>query len=294
MITHQRWREMGLLVKKVAVITDAISPAFFFPRWQRYYGGLFGPENLHVITYAGMKPLFHDVQVGNIWEVNSPYDDKLRVDLIADFTAVLLNSYDVVLRCDVDEFLFPDPAKFLNLADFVEQNKHPYVTARGVDVIELEDDLPLDSGARVLGNQRHYGLRSAALNKTCLTTVPLRWAAGFHGANVPPHFSCLYNFHLKWADIKARIAWNEKMLMGLTPGTSEHTYFAVGAEHLLSVAQFFSNKAKLGEEAENEFDQRFLDSVSIHQESQIYQGEFITQDFLFSLEKQFNTPAADF
>src|ERR1700692_4382329 len=112
-------------VKKTAIITDATSPDFFFPRWRRYYGGLFGYQNLHVLTHTGMKQLFLDAGIGNVWEVNSSYNDMLRANVIADLIAVLLRSYDVVLRCDVDEFLFPDPSRFLDLTDFVECNELP-------------------------------------------------------------------------------------------------------------------------------------------------------------------------
>jgi hypothetical protein len=273
-------------MKKTAVIADATSPEFFFPRWRRYYGGLFGFENLHVVTYVGMKPLFQDAGIGNLWEVNGSYNDVLRANLISDLTAALLNSYDVILRCDVDEFLVPEPVLFRDLADYVEKNKLPYITAEGVDVIELEGDPALDPNLPVLG-ARQYGMRSAALNKTCLTTIPLRWAPGFHAANVFPRLTGLYNFHLKFADLKSRIAWHEKMLAGLPPGTSEHKYFAVGTEHLTSLQRMFSKKLKIGVETAAEFNRRFLNTVSYNPANKIYQGDFISQEFLFSIDENF-------
>ena len=36
---------------KIAVVTDAVSDQYFFPIWRQYYGHLFGPENLFVVTY---------------------------------------------------------------------------------------------------------------------------------------------------------------------------------------------------------------------------------------------------
>jgi hypothetical protein len=271
-------------MKKTAVITDATSPEFFFPRWRRYYGGLFGFENLHVVTYAGMKTLFQDAGIGNLWQVEQSYNDVLRSNLISDLTASLLRSYDIVLRCDVDEFLVPDPILFRDLGEYVEKNKLPYVTAEGIDVIELEGDAGLDPDLAVLGARR-YGMRAAALNKTCLTAIPLRWAPGFHAANVFPRFAGLYNFHLKFADLKSRIAWHEKMLTGLQPGTNEHKYFAVGAEHLTSLQRMFSKRPKVGVETAASFNKRFLDSVSYNPANQIYQGDFISQDFLFPIDE---------
>jgi hypothetical protein len=276
-------------MKKTAVITDAVSPGFFFPRWKKYYGSLFGSQNLHVVTYAGMKPWFQDAGVGNVWEINAPYNNQLRARVIAKLIEVLLNSYDVVLRCDVDEFLIPDLARYYNLVDYVEKNELPYVTARGVDVIELADDAALDAEVPVLGDQRRYGLRTASLNKTCLTTVPLRWAEGFHAADVMPCFSDLYLFHLKFSDLKNRISWNENMLTGLMPDSSEYKNYAIGAQKLTAVQRFFANKPKTGMETEEAFDRRFLDSITCSPTSGIYQGDFIIQDFLFPIDEKFQS-----
>lgn len=271
-------------MKKIAVITDAVSSAFFFPVWHRYYGGLFGVENLHVVTYQGLKDSFAGIALGNLWAVNAAYDDTLRAGVIADLIAVLLRSHDVVIRCDVDEFLLPDPRQFADLADFIERNELPYVTAQGVDVIELAEDAPLDLEKPIFGVQRRYGLRSSALNKTCVMTIPLRWAEGFHGANVPPRFAGLYNLHLKFADIKKRIAWDQAMLQGLVPGSKAYRYFSVGIDHLTGVRNFMASRPKGGAETQAAFDARFLATVYHRPDSGIHQGDFFSQDFLISLD----------
>jgi hypothetical protein len=272
-------------VKKVAVITDAVSPDFFFPAWHRYYGGLFGTANLHVVTYRGLRDAFSGIALGNLWNVDAAYDDTLRIGVIEDLIAALLRSHDVVIRCDVDEFLLPDPRHFADLADFIERNDLPYVTAQGIDVIELAEDAPLDLDAPIFGVQRHYGVRAAALNKTCVTTIPLRWAEGFHGANVPPRFAGLYNLHLKFADLKKRIAWDQTMVQGLVPGSKAHQYFSVGIEHLTSVQKFLSSRPKGGTETQAAFDARFLETVGHNPANDIHQGQFLKQDFLMPLSE---------
>ncbi len=275
-------------MKKTAVITDATSPGFFFPRWRRYYGRLFGLKNLHVLTYADMKEAFSGLGIGNIWEVASVYNDQLRAQVMSDLVACLLNTYDTVLRCDVDEFLVPDTDLYLDLAAYVAQNEMPYVTGHGVDVIETLEDPPFDTDAPVLVSQRRYGLRSAALNKTSLTKTKLRWAPGFHSANVFPRFGGLYIFHLKYADVRRRVDWHDEMLKGLNSGTSEHAYFGEGAANLLGLQRFHAGKPKSGSETRETFDQRFLDSVTYNPVHQIYQGQFISQDFLFEIPSKFN------
>jgi hypothetical protein len=275
-------------MKRTAVITDATSAEFFFPRWRRYYGGLFGFENLHVVTYGGMRALFQDAGIGNVWQVNEPYSDDLRVYVIVDLIKTLLNSYDVVIRCDVDEFIVPDPSICANLAEFIEMNEAPYVTAHGIDVIEVEEDSPLDAELPVLCVQRRYARRAAAVGKTCLTTVPLGWSRGFHAASVIPHFAGLYNFHLKFADLKNRIQWHDRMREGLVPGSIAHGYFAIDAEHFAAIQGGIAAMARTGEETEREFEERFLKSVTYNPAPfHIYQGDFIAQDFLFHIDGKF-------
>ncbi len=274
-------------MKRVAVLTDALSASFFFPSWCRYYGALFGAENLHVITYAGLKTQFASAAIGNLWVLNSQYDDRLRAAAISDFVKLLLNSYDVILRCDVDEFLVPDLRKHRDLAAYVQHTKLPYVTARGIDMVELPDDAPLDFDAPIIGIQRAYGVRATALNKTCLTTRPLRWAAGFHGADVPPKFDDLYLFHFKFAALTSRISWHERMLEGLAEGSSEQRYFGVGPTHLNEYQAHLAAKPRAGDESEAAFDARFLASVGSNPRDGIHQGAFFTQDFLHRIDPIF-------
>jgi hypothetical protein len=270
-------------MKKTAVIADAVSPGFFFPAWHRYYGGLFGTENLHVVTYQGLKPSFAGIALGYLWGVDAAYDDTLRASVIADLVAVLLRSHEVVIRCDIDEFLLPDPRHYTDLADFIARNELPYVTAQGIDVIELAEDAPLDLDRPIFGVQRRYGMRSAALNKTCVTTTPLRWAEGFHGASVPPRFAGLYNLHLRFADLNTRAAWDQTMLQGLVPGSKAHQYFNKGIDHHTAVQKFMASRPRGGAETQAEFDARFLATVCHRQDTGIHQGEFIRQDFLVPL-----------
>ncbi len=55
--------------RTVAVVTDATSAGFWFPKWHDYYGRLFGARNLHVLTYEGQRPAFDGVVLGGVWDV---------------------------------------------------------------------------------------------------------------------------------------------------------------------------------------------------------------------------------
>ena len=272
-------------MKKVAVLTDASSAAFFFPLWYRYYGGQFGAAALNVVTYAGMKAQFENFALANIWEVGAAYDDGLRAAVMSDFVAVLLRTHDVVIRCDVDEILVPDLARHDGLKAFVEETTLPYVTARGIDVVERPDEAPLDIEQPIFGTQRCFGVLSSALNKTCVTSRPLRWAAGFHGASELPVFSILYLLHLKFADIARQVAWFETMRTRVAPGSQAESYYSVGEQHLRRVAKAFATLPVGGAEDEEVFAARYMQTLWRDETLKTCQGAFFRQDFLISLER---------
>ncbi len=272
-------------MKKIAVLTDASSAAFFFPLWHRYYAGLFGAAALNVVTYAGMKEQFAAFPLANVWEVNAAYDDGPRAAVMSDFVAILLQTHDVVIRCDVDEFLVPDLTLYAGLRDFIERNTLPYVTARGVDVVEVDGEAPLDFEQPIFGTQRRFGVFSSALNKTCLTSVPLRWAPGFHGASELPVFSGLYLLHLKFADIARQVAWFDEMRQHVAPGSQAETYFSVGEKHLRGVLRAFAALPVGGAESEDDFAARYLATLWREETLKTCQGAFFRQEFLVSLER---------
>ncbi len=272
-------------MKKVAVLTDACSAAFYFPLWHKYYGGQFGAEALNILTFRGMKAQFSPFQVQNIWEVDAAFDSALGSQVVSDLAAILLRTHDVVIRCDVDEFLVPDLALYDGLRDFIERNTLPYVTALGIDVMEGDGEVPLDFERPVFGTQRRFGLFSSAVNKTCLTSVPLRWAPGFHGASEPPVFSSLYLLHLKFADMTRQVAWFDAMRQHVAPGSQAEAYFSVGEQHLRGVARAFAALPVGGPESEDDFAARYLATLWRDEDLKTCQGEFFRQDFLVLLER---------
>ena len=271
------------MTKRVAVITDAMASDYFFPYWHRYYASQFGAENLHVVTYAGLGPAFTDFTLGRLEALPSLYDDTQRPLHIAARVAELLKTHDVVLRCDVDEFLVPDPRKHASLAAYVEGNTLPYVTARGVDLVEVEEDPPLILDGRPLLEQRRWGVRTASLSKTALTTVPLTWAPGFHAANVSPVFDDLFLIHTKFADVKRRVAWFEIMLKEVAPGSSEAIYYSDGRVKLSGFNSYLARLALSTITVYNSraFDEEFLSTVSRNPASEFFQGSFMLGSSLF-------------
>ena len=214
------------MTRRVAVITDAVSPDFWFPVWRKYYAAAFGAQSLVVVTYQEQAKDFSGVELGAVCELPAQYSDRVRAEVISGLVETLLETHDVVLRCDVDEFLVPDLRRFTCLADYVERLQSPHVTALGVDVFHGLDEPKINLDSPILAEQRHFGVLNSALNKTAITRRPLVWGAGFHGANVAPRFDDLFLFHLKWADLDMRCAWTQSMEAQVAQRSTEAAYFA--------------------------------------------------------------------
>ena len=90
--------------KSVAVLTDSSSAGFYFPLWHRYYSVQFGANNLFVITSPDAMSEFRDLELGGIWRVTNLYDDQARARTLTSAVSLLLTTYDLVIRVDVDEF----------------------------------------------------------------------------------------------------------------------------------------------------------------------------------------------
>jgi hypothetical protein len=97
--------------KKVAVVSDAA---------------------LHLVTYRGKSSEFFSFKLGGLLELPIDYNDERRARVNSSLTSTLLLNYDVIVRCDVDEFIIPDPRKYKSLREYIERLERYYVTALGI------------------------------------------------------------------------------------------------------------------------------------------------------------------
>ncbi len=185
---------------RVAAVTDAVSSDFYFPLWHRYYGTLFGPQNLHVICFDGDDRSFVNCSLGSIDYVTA-FNNVKRAKYVSEKVNRLLDSYDFVIRCDVDEFIIANPLLYRDLNHYIEELSVPNVTTFGYNVIQAENEPNLDLDVGILATQRHYAFAADALCKTAIVSSATQWGAGFHASSHPPQFNELYMFHLKLADL---------------------------------------------------------------------------------------------
>ena len=227
--------------KHVAVLTDATSAGEYLPYWLRYYAAQFGSENLFVVTYKTLGPLFRSLNIGGLLELDVEYSNDARTVVLMQLTDAMLARYDVVVRCDADEFLIANPLLFASLRAYVDALDVPHVTALGFDIFQDTDEPALKMDGEPLLAQRRYCVASTSLCKTAIVTKPVAWSIGFHFSDASPQLANLLLLHMKFADVGRRVTWFDHMRSVSARGSFEDKRFADGDRKLEPVRRHMAN-----------------------------------------------------
>ncbi len=209
-------------MKRIAAITTVRNDEFFLRRWVKYYGEQLGEENLYVFLDGkdqevpswcpGVNVEAIDKIPGKVVEM-----DRRRAALMSAKAAELLETYDMVIGTDGDEFVVADPKLGMGLAEYLSSlPRRTSYSALGVDVgqnINCEGVID-DSGTFL--SQRHYALLDTRYTKASIITKPVEWGSGFHRVrNHNFHIQKdLYLFHFGYVDlerIKARLGDKDRV-----------------------------------------------------------------------------------
>ena len=206
-----------------AALTYVFNEQVNLPVWVRYYGNLFGPENLFVVDRQSNDGSTDDLGKVNVIRVpRTKFDDNDKSHAMSSIHSALLRSYDAVVCSDCDEVLVSDPAKYADLNDYISNHQSDYSTGVGLNLVHAIDrEPPLDLHFPILA-QRKYASFASSECKTLLSRVALTWAPGLHSTSLPPKIDLdLFVFHLKLMDynmamIRQKInqdtAWSDKSL----------------------------------------------------------------------------------
>ncbi len=211
--------------KRICAVTMVRNDEFFLRRWTAYYGKELGPENLFVFLDGMDQPLPDWCPgVNVVAKERVPGQvaaaDRGRIDFISEQAAGLLQSYDMVIGTDVDEFLVVDPALNVTLADFLSSlPEKTSFSGLGIDVGQhtgLENELDASKSFLL---QRHHAVLSTRYSKASVITRPVRWGSGFHRIrNGNFHIvKDLYLFHFGCVDLKrleAKFSDKDKVATG--------------------------------------------------------------------------------
>ena len=172
--------------KKIAVITMARDDGYFLSRWIAYYGKQFGTENLYILLDGTDQKTPENIGRAHITKI--PHEnmsrsagDKYRIKKLSETAHKLLKKYDIVIGCDVDEFLLVDPKTKKTLSEYLSTKKiNTTLSGLGLDVGQhLYTEAILDKDAPFL-EQREYALLSTRYTKPVVINKPVNWGSGFH------------------------------------------------------------------------------------------------------------------
>lgn len=182
-------------LKRIAAITMVRNDDFFLHRWLEYYGDQFGPENLYIYLDGMDQPVPKNAGAAHIeklphTDLSRAAGDKYRIGKLNELARELLETYDIVIGCDCDEFLIVDPKTNKTLAEYLSEIQiKNTVSGLGLDVGQnMKTESVLDTKKPIL-HQREYALLSTRYTKPVVKTTPLDWGSGFHSISG-------HNFHI--------------------------------------------------------------------------------------------------
>jgi hypothetical protein len=212
-------------MKKICAVTMARNDEFFLSRWIKYYGRQFGEENLFVFLDGEDQTAPKNAEKTNIeicqrTEGKVVRQDKRRIQILTKAAEKLLESYDIVIGTDSDEFLVLDPDCRENLSEYLSKiNIKISVSGLGIDVGQnLTQENKLDINLPFF-EQRSFAVLSSRYTKTVVMAKKARWGSGFHrikGHNFHIDKN-LYLFHFGSADyetLKQKMHDSEKIKGG--------------------------------------------------------------------------------
>lgn len=172
-------------MKKIAAITMVRHDELFLSLWVRYYSREIGAENLYVILdgedleIPDSKGVHFERVPHRVLPVAE--GDKARITLINEKASQLLEVYDMVIGCDVDEFLVLDPKEGTSLSQYLSGKKIKVsLSGLGLDVGQnLRTEQAYQPDKNIL-EQRRFAVLSTRYTKPVVKVSPAAWGAGFH------------------------------------------------------------------------------------------------------------------
>lgn len=214
-------------MKKICALTMVRNDDFYLRRWTAYYGAQLGEENLYIYLDGKDQPIPDWCPLAHVEAVDKIKGqvvsaEKQRLRFLSERSNELLDTYDLVIGTDADEFVVVDPALGKSLAEYLSDlNIDGSVSALGVDVGQRLGEEGDSREDRPFLRQRRYARLSTRYTKPSVKAKPSFWGAGFHrikGANfhIAPG---LFLFHFGYFDMKrieARFADPDRREAGWT------------------------------------------------------------------------------
>ena len=233
---------------RIAAITFCRDEGRMLPLWIKYYGEQFGTENLYVVDDNSEDGSTHNLpcDVLHIPPIRGGKFNSTRMAMVGNLGRSLLELYDVVMFCDTDEFIVPDPDRYAGLEEYVAaQSGINAVGSLGFNVVHnVGSEPPLDLTQPLLG-QRRLAKFLPLMCKPAIKWVPEHWSAGTHGVRTPYAVDPdLWMFHMKFGDRDhLQEAADHRLRMVEADGRSRDTQWRQGGDSLVDLLERITDGA---------------------------------------------------
>ncbi len=229
---------------RIAAITFCRDEGRMLPLWLRYYGGELGVEHLYVVDDSSEDGSTEDLpcDVLRIPPIRGGKFNSTRMAVVGNLGRALLQLYDVVLFCDTDEFIVPDPDKWAGLREYIEARDVEglgAVGSLGFNVVQhVGVEGPLDTDQPLLG-QRRLAKFLPLMCKPAIKWSPEHWSSGTHGVRTPYRVDPeLWMFHMKFGDRDhLQEAADHRLRMVEADGRSRDTQWRQGGDTLVGMLE---------------------------------------------------------
>lgn len=229
---------------RIAAITFCRDEGRMLPLWIRYYGQQLGVDNLYVVDDNSEDGSTDDLpcDVLHIPPIRGGKFNTTRMAMVGNLGRSLLELYDVVMFCDTDEFIVPDPDRWAGLKEYVEARTDDGLNAvgsLGFNVVHhVGAEPPLDLTRPLLG-QRQLAKFLPLMCKPAIKWVPEHWSAGTHGVRTPYAVDPdLWMFHMKFGDRDhLQEAADHRQRMVEADGRSADTQWRQGGDTLVGLLE---------------------------------------------------------
>lgn len=188
--------------RRRAVITIVRNEPEFFPIWLTYYSQFFAADDIYVLDHDTTDGSTSGTGFVRIPVVHPTFDINWLLGQVTELQHRLLADYDVVVVCDVDEIIAPDPASATpDLGTYLDRFDESFVNCIGFQVLHQPDTEPPIDLTQPLLAQRGWWYRDPLYDKPLIATTPMQWIGGFHRRtdrvnNFDPDLRLIHLHHL--------------------------------------------------------------------------------------------------
>ena len=170
---------------RIAVLTIAYNEEYMLSKWANYYGQIFGYENLFVIDDGSdINPrTYLDNAVNVIRQPRTSFNSWRLCRTLSKFQRILLETYDVVIVLDSDEFVLTNRDDCETVKDHIHKifpNDVGIIRTEGWELVHLIDREPLLNNDRPIALQRNYLLRNTGFDKPAVANKEISLVIGNH------------------------------------------------------------------------------------------------------------------